>query len=186
MHWHAFRSISTVRRSAVPGRGPAHTPPLSTALQCAGTASLLCVATLKISIVSEEQATHQRRPPAVHRRVAPHRRPPSSAPAQRSCYIRRSLCTAASMVCVVSEGRPRADALAPTTRPTPVQCPLPSTAFLAFVLCTGTASLGHTAVYSVSQRVLSVSVVRDGPPADALEPVARPAPARSLSPPTAV
>ena len=41
----------------------------------------------------------------VHRNVVPNRRLPLSAPAQRCCYLHRSLCTATFMICIVSRGR---------------------------------------------------------------------------------
>ena len=76
--------------------------------ECTGTASLFCVATRILSIVSEGQgrrSAHRLRLVAVHRHIVPHHRPPSSAPAQRCIYMRRSLCTATFIIRIVSGGR---------------------------------------------------------------------------------
>ena len=62
-------------------------------------------------IASEEQvqgSTHRRRPKVVNRHIAPHRRPPSSAPAQRCGYIHRLFCTATFIILFVSEGQAKA------------------------------------------------------------------------------
>ena len=65
-------------------------------------------ATIVITIVNEGQsqrAAHRPRPQAVHRHIVPHNQPSSSAPAQRRCYMLRSLYTATCIICIASEER---------------------------------------------------------------------------------